>query len=386
MSDVESDTEEVTDLSNSDVTTKYRAASDIAQKALLKVIEACVADADICEICELGDNIIEEATGKLYNKKVKGKAILKGVAFPTCVAVNEVMGNYCPLKGESTTLKNGDVAKIELACHIDGYVAAAGHTIVVGGEKVEDRRADAIMAAYQAAEAAVRLVQVGNKSTVVADTMNKIADEYKCKFVFGATSHQMKKHVFEGTKTIMPHQTEEHKAEEFEFEPNEVYGINVVMSTGDGKGKEMEVRHTVYKRAPDVTYLLKTAKARQFISEISKRYPALPFTLRAFEDQQMARLGVSEAKRHELLEEYTVLQEKKGNCVAQFKFTVLLLPGGAKKVTGLPLGEAEKNIVSSLSIQDEEIKKLLAQPANQSSKAKKKKEKGAKKEEGEAAA
>ncbi|CAE7172074.1 Pa2g4 [Symbiodinium pilosum] len=42
---------------------------------------------------------------------------------------------------------------------------------------------------------------------------------------------------------------------------------------------------------------------------VNRRFPALPFTLRAIEDEQVARVGVSEAKRHELLDEYPVLKE-----------------------------------------------------------------------------
>merc|ERR1712188_325706 len=103
----------------------------------------------------------------------------------------------------------------------------------------------------------------------------------------------------------------------FEFEMNEVYCLDVVMSTGEGRSKETELRSTVFKRAPDTSYGLKTQKARQFISEVNRRFPALPFSLRAIEDEQVARVGVSEAKRHELLEEYPVLKEKDGCFVAQ---------------------------------------------------------------------
>merc|ERR1712151_520758 len=106
-------------------------------------------------------------------------------------------------------------------------------------------------------------------------------------------------------------------------------------------GREAELRSTVFKRAVETTYLLKTQKARQFISEVNRRFPALPFTLRAIEDEQVARVGASESRRHELLEEYPVLKEKAGEHVAQFKFTVLLLPGGTKKITGLPFGALE---------------------------------------------
>merc|ERR1712087_116567 len=144
------------------------------------------------------------------------------------------------------------------------------------------------------------------------------------------------------------------------------------MSTGEGKGREAEVRHTVYKRQVETNYMLKTQKARQFISEGSKRFPALPFSLRAIEDEQVARVGASEAKRHELLEEYPVLTEKSGEIIAQFKFTLLLLPGGTKQITGLPLGNLEKQVVSSNKVENEEMVKLLSKSANPK-KAKKKK-------------
>merc|ERR1712110_1340681 len=153
---------------------------------------------------------------------------------------------------------------------------------------------------------------------------------------------------------------------------NEVYCMDVVMSTGEGKGKETELRNTVYKRAVETSYNLKTQKARQFISEVNRRFPALPFTLRAIEDQQVALIGVSEAKRHELIEEYHVLKEKPNEFVAQFKFTVLLLPGGTKKVTGLDFQKDKFN--TSCEIKDDALKQLIASSAN----PKKKKKKAAK--------
>merc|ERR1712226_434004 len=176
----------------------------------------------------------------------------------------------------------------------------------------------------------------------------------------------------DGSRYIQNVESLEEKNETFTFEQNEVYCIDIVMSTGEGKGREAELRSTVFKRAIENSYMLKTQKARQFLSEVNKRFPALPFTLRAIEDENVARIGVSEARRHELLEEYPVLKEKEGEFIAQFKFTVLLLPGGTKKITGLPLGNLEKQLASSCSVQNEEVKKLLATSANPK-KAKKKK-------------
>merc|ERR1719261_1906693 len=241
---------------------------------------------------------------------------------------------------------------IDLGCHFDGFISAAAHTVVVGEDKVEDKRADVIMAAWTAAEAALRLVQVGNTNTQVTEAFAKVAEEFKCKPMQGVLSHQLKKHVIDGNQTIIGCETPEERVDEFEFGMNEVYCLDVVMSTGEGKGKETELRHTVYKRNPETSYLLKTQKARQFIHEVATKFPALPFSLRQIEDPMVARVGVSEAKRHELLDEYPVLKEKDKEVVAQFKFTALLLPGGTKRITGLPLGKLETQLAPTCSIED----------------------------------
>lgn len=99
--------------------------------------------------------------------------------------------------------------------------------------------------------------------------------------------------------------------------------------------------------------------------------------MRAIEDEQMARVGVSEARRHELLHEYPVLREREGEFVAQFKFTVLLLPGGTKRVTGIPFAQ-EGIMKTENEIKDEELKKLLATSANPKKAKKKKKDKDGK--------
>merc|ERR1719408_1221279 len=234
------------------------------------------------------------------------------------------------------------------------------------------------MAAWQAAEAALRLVKVGNKNTQITQAIAKISADYGVKPMQGVLSHQLKKYIIDGNQVIIGAETPEEKVDEFEFEMNEVYCIDVVMSTGEGKGKETETRSTVFKRAVENSYILKLQKARQFMHEVQTRFPALPFSLRSIEDVQVARVGVSEAKRHELLHEYPVLKEKERETVAQFKFTVLLLPGGSKRITGLPLNEAQ--VGSSLSVQDEDLKKLLASSANPK-KQKKKKAKDPKPEE-----
>ena len=53
-------------------------------------------------------------------------------------------------------------------------------------EPVTGRKADVIKAAWTAAEAAMRLVKVGNKNWAVTEAVDKIATTWDCKPVEGA--------------------------------------------------------------------------------------------------------------------------------------------------------------------------------------------------------
>ncbi len=55
----------------------------------------------------------------------------KGIAFPLCISVNEVCGHFSPLKDESVKLQHGDMVKIDIGIHIDGFIAMGAHTYVV---------------------------------------------------------------------------------------------------------------------------------------------------------------------------------------------------------------------------------------------------------------
>jgi methionine aminopeptidase len=79
--------------------------------------------------------------------------------------------------------------KLHLGAHIDGFAAISAETIVVGAtpeSPVTGRRADALRAAWTAAEVAMRLVRVGNKNWQVTEAVDKVAVAWGCKPVEGA--------------------------------------------------------------------------------------------------------------------------------------------------------------------------------------------------------
>ena len=52
------------------------------------------------------------------------------------------------------------------------------------------------------------------------------------------------------------------------------------------------------------------------------------------DDEVKARMGLKECVAHGLLQPFNVLYEREGELVAQFKYTVLLMPNGPKRITG----------------------------------------------------
>jgi len=100
-----------------------------------------------------------EELKKTYSNK-KSKKLERGIAFPTCLNVNEIAGHFSPCPDDSVKLANEDLVKIELGAHLDGYGANAAHTIVIGG-KSKGKQADVIQAAYNAFLAATRTLSVG---------------------------------------------------------------------------------------------------------------------------------------------------------------------------------------------------------------------------------
>ena len=165
------------------------------------------------DICKAGDDFIEARTAAIFNKKVNGSPILKGIAFPTCVSVNHIISHCSPLESDDSwePLTGGDMCKIDLGVHVDGFIAVVAHTIVVLGDVQPDSAAASVdsaartnvaSAAWMAAEVAVKLIKAGNTNTQVTAAIKKVADAYGVKPCTNFEMLQMKKFVIDGNKKI----------------------------------------------------------------------------------------------------------------------------------------------------------------------------------------
>nr|XP_043070095.1 proliferation-associated protein 2G4 isoform X1 [Drosophila bipectinata] len=316
MTDVEKEPEKT--IAEDLVVTKYKLAGEIVNKTLKTVIGLCVADASVRDICTQGDNLLTEETGKVYKKE---KDLKKGIAFPTCLSVNNCVCHFSPAKNDADyTLKAGDVVKIDLGAHIDGFIAVAAHTVVVGAsadQKISGRQADVILAAYWAVQAALRLLKAGANNYSITDAVQQISESYKCKPIEGMLSHELKQFKIDGEKTIIqnPSEAQRKEHEKCTFDKHEVYAIDVIVSTGEGVGREKDTKVSIYKKS-DENYMLKLKASRALLAEVKTKYGTMPFNIRSFEEETKARMGVVECVSHKMIEPFQVLYEKPSRFIA----------------------------------------------------------------------
>mmetsp|Transcript_5593 Transcript_5593/g.9069 ORF Transcript_5593/g.9069 Transcript_5593/m.9069 type:complete len:509 (+) Transcript_5593:87-1613(+) len=341
------------DASDPQVLEKYKTAGVIANRALHHVLMACKPGMKIVDLCRMGDAFMSEECAKVH-LDIKGKG-QKGICFPTCVSVNEVAGHNSPFSDDKRTLHHDDMVKVDMGAHIDGFCAVVAHTIVLGA--CEGKKANVIAAGWSAAQSALRLLKAGHTNSQVTIAIEKSASTFACDPMDSVLSHEMRQYVIDHDNTIICKQSEERKVAEFTFADYQVFGIDVMITSGRGKAVDRGERCTIYKRNVEVEYPLKMKTSREFLKVINKQHPTFPFTMRNFEENR-SRMGVIECVRMNMVQPYPILSERQGEYVAQFKFTAIVSPKGTIQITGLPLDMAA--VHPSAQVHDSALTDLLS--------------------------
>jgi len=302
--------------------------------------------------------------------KSEDKQIKNGIAFSTCITLNNLICHFSPISSDKegeTTIEEGDVVKVQLGAHFNGFPVIVAHTIVVGS-KADGPKADVIIAAHKAAEACCRLIKPKNKNSQLTDVVRKITEAYGVKSIEGSVSYQIEREKLEGAKQIVfnPADNIKNTVKTTVFEEGEAYFIEIVASTGDSRLNNSTYRTTLYKRT-DLKYPLKMKSSKVLLTEINKTHNKFPFNIRDTNDLKNAKAGVIECSKSRVLDSYPVFEDKKGSFVAHFAFTILLLPGSEK---GLVLSGLSKESVKFLAqvksdkVIDGDLAKLLDEPVD----------------------
>lgn len=75
-----------------------------------QILDKCLPGSSVAELCEFGDKLLMDETHKIFKKE---KDLKKGIAFPTCLSVNNCICHFSPTVNElDLVLKDNDIVKV----------------------------------------------------------------------------------------------------------------------------------------------------------------------------------------------------------------------------------------------------------------------------------
>lgn len=310
------------------------------------------------------------------------KKLHKGIAFPTTVSVNNVICNYSPLPVQTslnpaqaklaaeeqaeaiTELHDGDVVKVQMGAHIDGYAGILAETIVVGTDDVTGPKADLIAAVKVAEQVALRAVKVGATNHEVSKQIEEAVKEFTgVRLVADMVTNLMSQNVVDGKKKIVLAPESSARPDTVKIEADEVYGFDLNLTTAStGKSKSGAYQPTIFKKTGQ-TYSLKLETARKVFGAVTKKAGSFPFQLASILPESelvRARFGINAAAQHNLVQPFDVLYTEKGSYTAQAFFTIATSPKGAIRIT--PEFPTAEKIKPDQSVKDANLLALLDRP------------------------
>src|SRR3989338_2297090 len=129
------------------------------------------------EAREYGKTLLKE-DANLFDIAIKIEDFIlnKGakLGFPVQISLNDLAAHYTPFPKDTLCLKEGDVVKLDLGAHIDGYIGDTALTFEVSSNNYKDL----INSSKEALDAAIKLAKPGTKIYEIGEAVENIIKKY----------------------------------------------------------------------------------------------------------------------------------------------------------------------------------------------------------------
>lgn len=278
---------------NSEELDCYRRAGKIAATARNEAAGRVIPGASLLDLAVFVEARITELGGK--------------PAFPCNISVNDVASHYTP-NDPVETFNEGDVVKLDIGAHVNGYIADTAITIEAGS----DRCRGLISAVELALEHVVRSVRPGTLTTDIGETIEDTLTERGFQPVKQLTGHSLGQYDLHSGVSI----------------PNYASGSRQRLKTDD----VVAIEPFATAGNNDITYgkplifrVLKGAYMDDVTMNLKRRFCHLPFAGRWVPGIDLARIRN--------LGEYPVLLNRFAGVVAQAEHTVIVHEDGCEVIT-----------------------------------------------------
>ena len=293
-----------------DAIEKWRRAGKITKQARELAVSLVVPGARLEDVAE----------------KVEGFIRAEGAkpAFPLNLSCDFWAAHYTPDIGDTRTFEAGQVVKVDIGAHVDGYPADSAATVEVGGAR---RYGELVRASKEALAAGVETIGPDMGLSKVGEAIERTIGAYRLKPIHNLTGHMISRNLLHARKSVpnvATKSTEVAKVGEvFAIEPFATNGEGEVVNGAPGNIYRFQAKRKV--KDPDAAALM---------AAIEEHHPSLPFAARWCKDLcKDAKKSVKLLRSAGVLYAYPVLVEKGQGWVSQHEHSVLITSSGAQLLT-----------------------------------------------------
>ena len=236
-----------------------------------------------------------------------------GIAFPVNISLNEAAAHDTPSPGDTRTFSVGDMVKLDIGVHLDGYIADTACTVDLGDQPMLHQ---ASIAARDAAIAAVRPgVAIGTLGNIVSQEIRSRGFLP----VANLTGHGLDQYCLHKGPNV-PNIPSSGGAI---LEEDMVVAIEPFATTGSGfvhDGRREEIFSQLVRRP------VRLPAARKILKEIEDRN-GMPFARRHLHVNS-ADLALARLVHDGIIRSYPVLSDVSGSYVSQAEHTLIVTSDG----------------------------------------------------------
>jgi methionyl aminopeptidase len=229
-------------------------------------------------------------------------------AFPVNIGINEVAAHYTPSLDDKTVIKEGDMVKIDIGLHVDGYISDNAFTIFVG-----KNHHPMIEVAKKTVDEARKVLRENVKIKEISEVIENTVTSSGFNVIRNLTGHFIDRYVVHGIS--IPNVKNDIN---IPIPKGQAVAIEVFVTNGSGWVKESsEVQ--IFQFKEDRGSRMREGKK---IIEIAKKdFEGLPFAKRWLKDipRMKLELAIRDLIERGCLIDYHVLKEDSNCLVAQWE-------------------------------------------------------------------
>jgi len=243
--------------------------------------------------------------------------------------LNEVAAHYSPKSYDKMIFNKGDLIKLDVGSHVDGYIADVAMTIEIRS----NNHSNLIKSSNEALEKAIEIIKPGIEVTEIGNIIESTIKSYNFVPIDNLTGHSLDRFELHSGISIpnianAVNKTKLKSGDVIAIEPFSTYGKGHVLS-GNGSNIYL-IQQSIKSR------LIRDNKLKILFDNLNNKFGTLPFAHRWCEKMtKNIEISLKKLQFYGLIKHYPQLIEQNKGAVSQKEHTVIVTEDGSEVISSI---------------------------------------------------